>query len=125
MIRILVFAALALACWAPTRAHADPFVHVFTSQTEPGRVADYASAVRELRDIGRELGVESTTRIFVTTTGENFGNVVVVVEYPSLAAWADGVQKLSSSEKAAPVFERMDEFRTVQSVNLLSEVPLE
>ncbi len=127
MIRSCVFGFLAVS-WlvlsVPSAAFADAntVLQVTAVQVKPGQMDAYLAKVKQLQGITKRLGTPGTTRVWeATLAGDGTGTVVVGVEYPSLAAYAESTTKVQADAEWKTLMAGLDDLRTVVSRSLYRE----
>jgi len=86
-------------------------------------VAAYLQEIEKGREIMKKIGVTSQTRVWQATfAGPNAGSVVVGIEYPSLAAFADGYAKISADKDYQAWLKGLEKIRTIVSDSLYKEL---
>jgi hypothetical protein len=111
---------LVLPCLAA--ADSNTVLQVTAVQVKPGQMDAYLAKVKQLQAIMKRLGGSSTTRVWeATIAGDDSGTVVVGVEYPSLAAYAESTAKVSADAEWQKMMADLDGMRTVVSRSLYRE----
>ena len=89
-----------------------------------GNTAAYIASLKAVLDRIEELAPESNSRVWEATfSGDTTGTVYVVIEYPSMAAFASASDKISADEAFAKVVAVLAETgRTVESNSILTEI---
>jgi hypothetical protein len=120
---VLAISWLALVLPSAALAETDTVLLVTAVEVEPGQRDAYLAKVKQLQGIIKRLGVKSTTRVWeATIAGDGSGTVVVGIEYPSLAAYAEGTEKMGADAEWTALLAGMDPLRTVQSRSLYREI---
>jgi hypothetical protein len=84
--------------------------------------AAYAQEIEKGRALMRSLGIQATTRVWQARfAGPEAGIVVVSIEYPNMAAFADGYAKASASSEYTAWLKGLDKVRKIVSDSLYSE----
>ena len=89
-----------------------------------GNTEAYVAALKAVLDRTEELAPESNSRVWVATmSGDTTGTVYVVIEYPSMAAFAAATDKTLADEALTKGIAALAETgRTVESQSLLREI---
>jgi len=89
-----------------------------------GNTAAYVASLKAVLDRIEELAPESNSRVWEATfSGDTTGTVYVVIEYPSMAAFASASDKISADEAFAKWVAALAETgRTVESNSILTEI---
>ena len=101
----------------------DTVVQVVTIDTH-GNTAAYVASLKAVLDRIEELAPESNSRVWEATfSGDTTGTIFVVIEYPSMAAFAALAEKTLADEALAKeVAALVETGRTVESNSLLTEI---
>jgi glutamine cyclotransferase len=84
--------------------------------------AAYAQELEKGKQIMKSLGIQAQTRVWQARfAGPEAGAVVVSIEYPSMAAFADGVAKSNASSEYQMWLKGLDKVRKIVSDSLYSE----
>jgi hypothetical protein len=84
--------------------------------------AAYAQEIEKGRQIMKGLGIQGVTRVWQARfAGPEAGAVVVSIEYPSMAAFADAVAKTNASSEYQTWLKGLDKIRKIVSDSLYSE----
>ena len=84
--------------------------------------ATYAQEIEKGRQIMKSLGVQAQTRVWQARfAGPETGAVVVSIEYPSMAAFADAAAKTNASSEYKTWLKGLDKIRKIVSDSLYSE----
>jgi hypothetical protein len=84
--------------------------------------AAYAQEIDKGRQIMKNLGIQGVTRVWQARfAGPEAGAVVVSIEYPSMAAFADAVAKTNASSDYQAWLKGLDKIRKIVSDSLYSE----
>jgi hypothetical protein len=111
-----------LALPVPAAADSNTVLQVTAVQVKPGQMDAYLAKVKQLQGIMKRLGGSTTTRVWeATIAGDDSGTVVVGVEYPSLAAYAENTAKVSADAEWQKMMAGLDGMRTVVSRSLYRE----
>jgi 6-phosphogluconate dehydrogenase (decarboxylating) len=104
-------------------ADTDKVLQVVAVQVKSGMVDKYVSRVDKLKAVQERLGTKGTIRVWqASIAGDNTGTVVVGVEYPSLAAFAEGMEKLNADSEWQGIIAGLDDIRTIVSTSLYREL---
>ena len=89
-----------------------------------GNTTAYVTSLKAVLDRIEELAPESNSRVWEATfSGDTTGTVYVVIEYPSMAAFASASDKISADEAFAKAVAALAETgRTVESNSILTEI---
>ncbi len=89
-----------------------------------GNTAAYVASLKAVLDRLEELAPESNSRVWeATMSGDTTGTVYVVIEYPSMAAFAAATETVFVDEAWTKGVAALAETgRTVESQSLLSEI---
>ena len=89
-----------------------------------GNTAAYVASLKTVLDRLEELAPESNSRVWVATmSGDQTGTVYVVIEYPSMAAFAAATETVFVDEVWTKGVAALAETgRTIESQSLLSEI---
>src|SRR3990172_12156021 len=88
---------LALVVPVVASADANTVLQVTAVQVKAGQMDAYLAKVKQLTAINKRLGTAVTTRVWeATLAGDGTGTVVVGIEYPSLAAFAENSTKVQA-----------------------------
>src|SRR3989442_13052668 len=81
--------------------------------------AAYAQELEKGKQIMKSLGIQAQTRVWQARfAGSEAGAVVVSIEYPSMAAFADGVAKSNASSEYQTWLKGLDKVRKIVSDSL-------
>ncbi len=126
---ILIPSAMALVLGAsliavPSKAIAsDRVLQVVAVQVEPGELDTYLGKIKQLNEITKRLGTQGTTRVWrATLAGDATGTVVVGLEFPSLAAFAETSKKLQADAEWQKLIDSLAGIRTLVSQSLYEEI---
>ena len=121
---LVLISAFCFGLALPSLAAADSntVLQVTTVQVKAGQMDAYLAKVKQLQAIIKRLGTSGTTRVWeATLAGDGTGTVVVGVEYPSLAAYAESTTKVSADSEWKAMIASLDDMRTVVSRSLYRE----
>lgn len=105
---------------SPAFAQKATVLRVVTVKTDDP--AAYAQEIEKGRQIMKSLGVQAQTRVWQARfAGPETGAVVVSIEYPSMAAFADAVAKTNASSEYKTWLKGLDKVRKIVSDSLYSE----
>jgi hypothetical protein len=91
------------------------------SQSRPTTLLP-AQELEKGKQIMKSLGIQAQTRVWQARfAGPEAGAVVVSIEYPSMAAFADGVAKSNASSEYQMWLKGLDKVRKIVSDSLYSE----
>ena len=115
---------LFIATLLPAFTFAQSVAQVTTLEVPADKTADYVEALKTLIPILRKHSPRSNTRIWqATVAGSASNRITVIVEFPSMLAWAERGPKMNADpayKKALEVFEGME--RRILSVSLHTEL---
>jgi ribosomal protein L2 len=84
--------------------------------------AAYAQEIEKGRQIMKNLGIQGQTRVWQARfAGPEAGAVVVSIEYPNMAAFADAVAKTNGSSEYQTWLKGLDKIRKIVSDSLYTE----
>jgi hypothetical protein len=84
--------------------------------------AAYVQEIEKGRQLMKSLGVQAQTRVWQARfAGPEAGAVVVSIEYPSMAAFAEGDAKLNASTDYQNWLKGLDKLRKIVSDSLYGE----
>jgi len=108
---------------SPAQEDSDTVSQVVRIDTH-GNTAAYLASLKAVLDRIEALAPESNSRVWEATfSGDTTGTVYVVIEYPSMAAFASASDKISADEAFAKGVAALAETgRTVESDSLLMEI---
>ena len=96
---------------------------VVAVRVNPGQMDTYAARVGQLQGVMERLDAAGTIAIWrATTAGEATGSVFVAIQYPNLAAYADGTAKTTGDAEFAKLIGGLDDIRTIGSSSLFRNV---
>jgi hypothetical protein len=103
----------------------------FAQKTTVGRVvavktdnvAAYLQALEQGKEIMKKIGVTQQLRVWQATfAGPNAGSIVVVIEYPNIAAFADADAKTRADKDYQAWLKGLEKIRTIVSDSLYREL---
>ncbi len=84
--------------------------------------AAYAQEIEKGRQVMKSLGIQGQTRVWQARfAGPEAGAVVVSIEYPNMAAFADAVAKTNASSEYQAWLKGLDKIRKIVSDSLYTE----
>jgi hypothetical protein len=84
--------------------------------------AAYAQEIEKGRQIMKSLGIQAATRVWQARfAGTETGAVVVSIEYPNMAAFADAASKTNASSEYRDWIKGLDKIRKITSDSLYTE----
>ena len=93
-------AILLLVCAASSAAFAQKAIVLRVVVVKTDNPAAYAQEIEKGRQVMKSLGVQAKTRVWQARfAGPEAGAVVVSIEYPNMAAFADAVAKTNASSE--------------------------
>lgn len=120
---VFFVAALALALAAPAIASAESVLLTVAVDVASGKLDQYVATVGKGRGIIERLGTQGSMRIWQgAIAGQDTGRVVVGIEYPSLAAYADATTKMQADAEWGNLIGGLDSIRTITGSNLNREL---
>ncbi len=110
---------------SPAQEDSDTVLQVVRIDTH-GNTDAYVAALKAVLDRLEELAPESNSRVWEATfSGDTTGTVYVVIEYPSMAAFAAATETVFVDEAWIKGVAALAETgRTVESNSLLTEITL-
>ncbi len=108
---------------SPAEENSDTVLQVVTIDTH-GNTAAYVASLKAVLDRIEELAPESNSRVWEATfSGDTIGTVYVVIEYPSMAAFAAAAEKTLADEAYTKgVAALAATGRTLESNSVLREI---
>jgi len=86
-------------------------------------VPAYLQLLEKGKEIQRKIGLTPQLRVWrATLAGPDAGAIVVAIEYPSLAAYADADAKMRADKDYQEWLKDLDKIRTVVSESLYREL---
>ena len=111
-----------LVCAASSAALAQKatILRVVTIKTD--NPTAYVQEIEKGRQVMKSLGVQATTRVWQARfAGPEAGTIVVSIEYPSMAAFADAYAKTNASSDYQNWVKDLDKVRKIVSDSLYTE----
>ena len=88
-------------------------------RVNPGQLDTYVARVGQLRAAMERLGASGTVRVWqATSAGEATGTVFVVLQYPSLTAYAESTTKMQADPEWQQIIAGLDDMRTIVNSGL-------
>ena len=113
---LLVLAALSSTAFAQKAT----VLRVVVVKTDD--VAAYVQEIEKGRQVMKIIGIQAQTRVWQAKfAGPEAGAVVVSIEYPSMAAFADAVAKTNASSEYQAWLKGLDKLRKIVSDSLYTE----
>ena len=113
---LLVLAALSSTAFAQKAT----VLRVVVVKTDD--VAAYVQEIDKGRQVMKSIGIQAQTRVWQAKfAGPEAGAVVVSIEYPSMAAFADAVAKTNASSEYQAWLKGLDKLRKIVSDSLYTE----
>jgi hypothetical protein len=113
---------LLIVCVASSAAFAQKATVLRVVVVKTDDPAAYAQEIEKGRQIMKGLGIQGVTRVWQARfAGPEAGAVVVSIEYPSMAAFADAVAKTNASSEYQTWLKGLDKIRKIVSDSLYSE----
>ena len=82
----------------------------------------YAQEIEKGRQVMKSIGIQAQTRVWQARfAGPEAGAVVVSIEYPSMAAFAEAVAKTNASSEYQTWLKGLDKVRKIVSDSLYTE----
>jgi hypothetical protein len=118
-----VFVLLTLILGMSSSAFAQKATVLRVVVVKTDNVAAYVEALGKGTEIMKKLGVAGQTRVWrATFAGPNAGSVVVAIEYPNMAAFADADTKTHADKDYLAWLQSLDKIRTIVSDSLYKEL---
>ncbi len=115
-------AVLLLVCAASSAAFAQKATVLRVVIVKTDDPAAYAQEIEKGRQVMKSLGIQAQTRVWQARfAGPEAGAVVVSIEYPNMAAFADAVAKTNASSEYQTWIKGLDKIRKIVSDSLYSE----
>ena len=112
---------LGLCAVCSTAAFAQAVMQSVAVRVESGQMDEYLGRVTKLQGVMDRVGGGARLTVWQATfAGTASGNTMVVVSYPSLAAYAEITGKTSSDAGWQGIMSGLDEVRTLVSTSLLT-----
>jgi ABC-type sugar transport system substrate-binding protein len=113
---------LLLVCAASSAAFAQKATVLRVVVVKTDDPAAYAQEIEKGRQVMKNLGVQGLTRVWQARfAGPEAGAVVVSIEYPSMAAFADAVAKTNASSEYQAWLKGLDKIRKIVSDSIYTE----
>ena len=113
---------LLLVCVASSAAFAQKATVLRVVVVKTDDPAAYAQELEKGRQVMKGLGIQAVTRVWQARfAGPEAGSVVVSIEYPNMAAFADAVNKTNASSEYQAWLKGLDKVRKIVSDSLYSE----
>jgi hypothetical protein len=113
---------LLLVCVASSAAFAQKATILRVVVVKTDDPAAYAQELDKGRQVMKGLGIQAVTRVWQARfAGPEAGSVVVSIEYPNMAAFADAVAKTNASSEYQAWLKGLDKLRKIVSDSLYSE----
>jgi hypothetical protein len=123
--KVLFAAACGLFLGISGLASAEAVLLAVGVDVNPGKLEQYVSTVSKGNAVIERLGVEGTLRIWqASVAGQATGGVVVGIEYPSLAAYADATTKMQADSEWQAMISGLADIRTLTGTSLYRELDL-
>jgi hypothetical protein len=131
MIRSIVSGALcvsvglvALSLARPAEAmHHEKVLQVVTVDVKPGMLEQYRKQVSKLAGVFESVGSKARVQMWDTTQGgEDTGQILVGIEFPNAAAWAEDTGKAQGTSEWQKIMEGLPAMRTVVSSAMWKEI---
>jgi ABC-type sugar transport system substrate-binding protein len=118
-----VFAVLALMLAMSSSAFAQKTTVSRVVVVKTDNVAAYVQALESNKEILKKLGLPAQTRVWQATfAGPQAGTIVVVIEYPNLAALADADAKTRADKDYQAWLKSAEKIRTIVSDSIYKEL---
>ncbi len=115
-------AILLLVCLASSAAFAQKATVLRVVVVKTDDPAAYAQEIEKGRQVMKSIGVQAQTRVWQARfAGPEAGAVVVSIEYPNMAAFADTVAKTNASSEYQAWLKGLDKIRKIVSDSLYTE----
>ena len=113
---------LLLVCAASSAAFAQKATVLRVVVVKTDDPAAYAQEIEKGRQVMKSLGIQGQTRVWQARfAGPEAGAVVVSIEYPNMAAFADAVAKTNASSEYQAWIKGLDKVRKIVSDSLYTE----
>ncbi len=113
---------LLLVCAASSAAFAQKATVLRVVVVKTDDPAAYAQEIEKGRQVMKSLGVQGQTRVWQARfAGPDAGAVVVGIEYPNMAAFADAVAKTNASSEYQAWLKGLDKIRKIVSDSIYTE----
>ena len=113
---------LLLVCAASSAAFAQKATVLRVVVVKTDDPAAYAQEIEKGRQVMKSLGIQGQTRVWQARfAGPEAGAVVVSIEYPNMAAFADAVAKTNASSEYQAWLKGLDKIRKIVSDSLYTE----
>jgi glutamine cyclotransferase len=113
---------LLVVCAASSAAFAQKATVLRVVVVKTDDPAAYAQEIEKGRQVMKSLGVQGQTRVWQARfAGPEAGAVVVSIEYPSMAAFADAVAKTNASNEYQAWLKGLDKVRKIVSDSIYTE----
>ncbi len=121
---VVLVLGMSLGLGLPLSASAqDSVASAFAVRVKPGKLDTYIARVKELQGVMNRLKIGVSIEAWqVTAGGPTTGTTAVVLEYPSLAAYAEGTTKTQDDAEFQKLIAGLDGLRTIQSSSLYRQV---
>ena len=117
---VLALVVVTLGLAAPAEATT---LRVITVEVEASKLDSYVAAVKKIRGHMTRLELPGTMRIWqATSAGSSTGALVVAVEYPTLASWADATVKTNADPEIQKLIANLPGIRKILSDSLYEEL---
>ena len=115
-------AILLLVCVASSAAFAQKATVLRVVVVKTDDPATYAQEIEKGRQVMKSLGIQGQTRVLQARfAGPEAGAVVVSIEYPNMAAFADAVAKTNASSEYQAWLKGLDKIRKIVSDSIYTE----
>ncbi len=115
-------AILLVVCVASSAAFAQKATVLRVVVVKTDDPATYAQEIEKGRQVMKSLGIQGQTRVFQARfAGPEAGAVVVSIEYPNMAAFADAVAKTNASSEYQAWLKGLDKVRKIVSDSIYTE----
>lgn len=111
-----------LVCLASSAAFAQKATVLRVVVVKTDDPAAYAQELEKGRQVMKSIGVQAQTRVWQARfAGPEAGAMVVSIEYPNMAAFADAVAKTNASSEYQAWLKGLDKVRKIVSDSLYTE----
>ncbi len=115
-------AILLLVCAASSAAFAQKATVLRVVVVKTDDPAAYAQEIEKGRQVMKGIGIQAQTRVWQARfAGPEAGAVVVSIEYPNMAAFADAVAKTNASSEYQAWLKGLDKVRKIVSDSIYTE----
>jgi ABC-type sugar transport system substrate-binding protein len=118
-----VFVVLTLMLGMSSAAFAQKATVARIVVVKTDNVAAYLQALENGKEIMKKIGITQQIRVWQATfAGPNAGSIVVAIEYPNIAAFADADAKTRADKDYQAWLKGLEKIRTILSDSLYKEL---